>query len=765
MNKYRLKGKPNRGATLLIVLIAMAMVGIMATMVLTMAMSNLQMKNVDKSAKKNFYSAEVALDEIRAGLEEDIAKEIESTYVEIMLEYASLPVGDRSEKFKDSLSLKLSKKFDTLNIVDDNNYTNITTKYNLDDFKKYLVKTKAETTISAKNGMNNLECRYVKNDSNNQYICFRNICLGYVERGTQIYTQITTDIKVAIPNAHFDSIGIRPAYMDYSVIANQQLWVDNGESGYLEGNVYAGQDGILTSAGGTLSFKSNQLVVKGNIATKEGGTIKIDDMDLSDNVPNSIWVNNILTSSASSVSSNASILDIKGDMYVADDVTINAPNSTVKLSGSYYGYSFENNPQGSSAMIVNRRNSMLDLSDIHNIFIAGRAYIEPAKTTLNNEDETSEYVLTGEAISTKSNQMAYLLPGDCIGVRSDGTSVGHNPLSMAEYQKLMDDLEVDSSILQVDSNYELSYNGKKLSDYVDAKEPFILIMNDTETTPLVYYYPNFKSEVEANRYFKDFISNQANKDTILQRLADNESYIKLPNTIVNNSTSGRKTFAGNIVAYTGGTTPDIVMRGNSVAAELPNQFKRESEDLKTMYDAYLQKLVPSVTLYNESELDYDIFKSLIVQDSTDANCPGILQLIDGKTMGANNSYLFDDTSYGEYGKFMLVNNTKADTDTTYNSSNAFKVKNIDPDVHIIIATGDVEVQSDFNGIIISKGIVKITNGAKVTASPKQVFDLICNSPVRTVFKDYSKFPIYSANDEEKQIDVGSLITEENWSKN
>ena len=769
MKKLVLQGKRNKGSTLIIVLVAMAFVGILATMVLTMAMSNFQMKKVDKGSKENFYSAEGALDELRTGLETDIAKVVESTYAEIMLEYASLPVGARGQEFKKKLGYKLSDEYDALGIVTSTNWTNISTKYDIDRLSKYLEDAKGKTTITAKDGQNTLECLFVNTDTTKQYICFRNLCIGYTESGTNLYTQITTDLKVSIPNANFEAISIRPTYTDYAIIANRQLLVDDGDSGKVEGSVYAGDYGIVTKLGAALQLNSNQIIVEGDIATIEGGNITIDDLSPMDGKEDSnIWAENITTKSASGTSAIAAYLTLTGNFYIANDVAINAPNSKITLNGSYYGYGFGSTPEKSSAMIINRRNSLLDLTNLKNVFIAGRAYIEPVQTTLENLSVTNDAVLTGEAISSKVNQLAYLLPGNCIGVTADGKAVGHNPLSLEEYQALKDAKDAGSSIKEVNVDYVIPFSGKKLSYYVNIDDAFVRIFDDTYTSGMMYYYyPKFKSEILANEYFRDYISQSDNLELLMKRLEGNESYIRLPDNIVNNSSSGRKTYAGNIVAYQDGATPDLYMYENSVDAELPMQFKRESDDLQNMYQAYKSKLVPSTALYSDEELLPDnLFDRLLLEHSGDTTCPGIYELVSGKPVGANHSVLFDDTSYQEYGKFILVTNSRSTAPDVFDSTNAFKVdESISPDVHIIIATGDVEVKSDFNGIIISKGIVKITNGAKVSANPKQVFDLICNSPVRTVFRDYNSFPFYLTNEKEEQIDISSLITEENWSKN
>lgn len=766
MGKLRKISKPNSGSTLVLVLIAMAFVGILATMVLTMAMSNLQMKQVDRGSKKNFYSAEVALDELRTGLEGEVTEIIEKTYTDVMLHYASKPVGSRNEMFKTELCKALGEHFDSQYIIGPSNYENIVSHYDVDKLKDHLKYTYANTKVTAKNGNNILECKYVSNDPENQYVCLRNICLEYLDSATQLYTKITTDIKIAIPNANFEAIGQRPAYADYAIIANRQLIVDAGDSGKVFGHLYAGDYGIVSKPNGTLNINGNQVIVKGDIQTIDGGTVTIDDQTPDANYQSSIWAKNIVTKSANSASSVASTINVAGSIYIADDVTIDAPNSTVKLSGSYYGYGYETVPDQSSAMIVNRKKSLLDLTGLNNIFIAGRAYIKAAEDNVDIDGVATgntDSVRTGEAISSKVNQMAYMLPGECIGVQPGNISVGHNPLSKAEYQQLKDSMELDSTIKEVDVDYVLPFSGKKVSYYVDPNKPYVRIFDTTNTSTLVYYYPNFSSEEKANEYFRDYMSDSVNMDMLLQRLEDNESYINLPDNIINSTSSGRRTYAGNVVAYSSGGSNHFYQFENSVDAEIPEQYKRESEDLKNMYKAYTTKLVPSLDGYPPSEQHIsEIFTSLLIQSSGDSTKPGLQELIFGKTPGVNHSVRFDE---GSYGSFIVVTNPKTTPDNEFDSTNAFKVdSSIDSNVHIIIATGDVEVQSDFNGLIISKGIVKIKNGATVKADPEKVFDLICNTRVRTVFKDYNSFP-YLSGDQDRQIDVSAIIKEENWSKN
>ncbi len=162
---------------------------------------------------------------------------------------------------------------------------------------------------------------------------------------------------------------------------------------------------------------------------------------------------------------------IRADLFVKDDTEINATGSTLQIKGSYYGYgdstskderdfiptvltenfqienadgSVENRGHyNSSAIIVNGERSLLNLEETDVIYLAGRSYIELSKQVAQTEEiistaddqnqsvirQTYEYTpmsednlytatendtvylrdyKTGESISLKSNQKAYI---------------------------------------------------------------------------------------------------------------------------------------------------------------------------------------------------------------------------------------------------------------------------------------------------------------------------------------------------------------------
>ena len=71
----------NEGYTLVLVIIIVALISIMATTVLAVTSVNIHMKAIQKQSLDNFYSAESAMDEIKVGLQNDVAKASKNAYL------------------------------------------------------------------------------------------------------------------------------------------------------------------------------------------------------------------------------------------------------------------------------------------------------------------------------------------------------------------------------------------------------------------------------------------------------------------------------------------------------------------------------------------------------------------------------------------------------------------------------------------------------------------------------------------------------------
>lgn len=105
MRNIRKRAKQqNRGFSLFTVIIAVSLVGILGLLILYIALSNFQMKITDLKGKDSFYTAERALEEIRAGLQEDVGEAMSKAYTQVLENY------NKDSSSKDASMDQLRKK-------------------------------------------------------------------------------------------------------------------------------------------------------------------------------------------------------------------------------------------------------------------------------------------------------------------------------------------------------------------------------------------------------------------------------------------------------------------------------------------------------------------------------------------------------------------------------------------------------------------------------------------------------------------------------
>lgn len=92
-----MRRKDNRGASFVMVIVAMAIVAILAVTILWIALANLQMKTTDEKNTDNFYSAEGVLDQICTGLEGDMSAAYTEGYSKVMQSYKTKGNADINE--------------------------------------------------------------------------------------------------------------------------------------------------------------------------------------------------------------------------------------------------------------------------------------------------------------------------------------------------------------------------------------------------------------------------------------------------------------------------------------------------------------------------------------------------------------------------------------------------------------------------------------------------------------------------------------------
>ena len=321
-----------------------------------------------------------------------------------------------------------------------------------------------------------------------QSVTFKNVCvkrsvnLQGSTAGT--YEQsITTDIVLTEPeyNVSFDTSSVsNNTLYEYAILADMGVEVgeDNDNrttDAQVKGNIYAASDyynkdyndvaetkvtnkyeskpttmwgtkessaysGIFVNGkNSTLTLNSDVVVCSGSLAAYNGAEINLSGRT---QTLSELWADNIVIGGKDGGSLKAS-----ADAYIFDDTELNAEKASLKFTqGSYFGYSYNAQDTRSlnylrqkgylatgyklrshfsdSAIIVNGKNSTLDLQDLHSLYIAGKSYIEFSKIAASSVpeddenitvDENADYAFTtlkdystGQSLDVKTNQLMFL---------------------------------------------------------------------------------------------------------------------------------------------------------------------------------------------------------------------------------------------------------------------------------------------------------------------------------------------------------------------
>ena len=90
----------NKCSAMVVVIIAMAFIGILASVLMYMSLLNYQMKVNNLKAKDNFYSAETVLDEIRTAMGERVSASVGSAYELVLKNYEATSAEEKQNKLR-----------------------------------------------------------------------------------------------------------------------------------------------------------------------------------------------------------------------------------------------------------------------------------------------------------------------------------------------------------------------------------------------------------------------------------------------------------------------------------------------------------------------------------------------------------------------------------------------------------------------------------------------------------------------------------------
>ena len=810
--KEDLSIKSNKGFSMITVILTVGLVGVLVMLVIYMVMANFRMKMSNLKEKDAFYTAERALEEIRTGLQEDVAEAMSESYTSVMESYSrsssntDVAMDEQRQtayerQFLSTLHTRL-KGTETVqghyDIVKLRNYVDLDKEDSFDTEKESLV----ITTISEKQPILDV-------DYTNKKVTLKNLKVIYIDaRGHAAIIQ--TDIELGVPHLQFPTPSTLPDLMNMIIVAGQGIYctaenpnnsIITDESNEVQGSVYAGilpeekravdatsDTSIYVAPSRTLKIsKGERIVSAGEVTVGNQGTFTSAG-------ETALWAQGINVSS--------STVELSGKTYLSDDLTVKpGTGSYVKLSGEYYGYGdvesakeSENRieyghpkktdsvqttkkyePKSaaalSSAITINGKSTTLDMSGLDKLLLAGRNYIaskalSASSATGSGTDNTTsnDDVLTGESITVKGTQLAYLVP--------DSLFIGdyHNPMSQIEYDNAAgidrekDDSETVKGKIKTFAKTKIATDkaaktleNKKLSeigvDTSESGEPVQTVFYNDGSGTYVYFYLNFTNEKKASEFLQNYYNNTSLKKAMNTYLSfyfkGNSSGI-----YVNKDAYTRYVVGGNILSYDGGTKSGNLVKENS-EEETSSEVTEEEIGYQNMWYALKRKMIGSYDLlkkevkdkdgiaHDETAVDRNVFDNLVNEkdlvqfienhnnttsdgslayDSSEKSCTFTASDDDGGLQsimahnGKGSTFLVKDDSVTSTDAAEVATKEKtvsgANTELVIDANKAKKLR-------LVVCTGDVRIRANviFKGIIMAKGTITLEPGAKLESSP------------------------------------------------
>lgn len=786
--KWTKKRRDDRGSAIVIVIIAMAMIGILATTLLWMAYMNYMIKVADVRNKNSFYTAEEVVEQIMSGLRQESAEAVGIAYRDVLANWDNLDSeAARSNLFMTTYTDTLIEKL--------KDPAHGPTYYNRDMLKSYVDASVFAGGTSAAyidvaawnrgNAASDPKGEALMEIVNSNSIILKNIYVSCTDAEDRV-SIVKTDICLDVPKLIFENRGSIDSLYQYSLIGGEGIEMSTRGIINAQGSIYAGTDqfdvggltlGIRTEADGTKTKGNTSLVLENALQVISRGDIVVEgpssaltvrDMPGEDN---RIYAKNITLDSATAS------LDSK--VYVANDLTLDGVGSRVALTKEYYGYgdSTLNGLSGeaaidtanSSAIIINGRNSTVDMSAVTRLLIAGRSYISPrlgntggdvASETREGLTPSSKPVMMGESIAVKGGQVAYLVPAECIGTVDGESVIGQNPVNAEKIADTKEENEntYGAGFQEVDFDrpvYRLG--GKSLREFgvVDVKDNIRKVYVPYNGDSLLYYYLVMDKD-NAEKYFVqyyDFHANREEIDAYFNRYLSGGFQLgdftdaKTEYTILGNSlVSSALTDSGvtlltsvdqttlNPPAGTGGAgtpgegtdpaapgdgtdpaappvDPDAYTETGVNAEEVTNNKQDVASDIARIKGEY-RGLTYNLT-DNPSVPPEVIPGDPLHYNSEEASAAVFKSIIKCKVAGSTDNvedYLDglgkSQVRYGTSpGQWACLTKNDVTLSGLDNGSN-YKVS----DLRLIVSLGDVTVDRDFTGLIIAKGRI-IVNGA------------------------------------------------------
>lgn len=744
--------KNNKGSSIVMVLVIMALLIILVAIVLSLALMNYRMKTTERGSQENFYNAETALEEIRLGLTEVVSEAAAEAYQTTMEEFSVLTEAERRTRFKTSYISNLKDELaqDVSSVEGSDTYT-LTYIEDLIKEKEYW----ESDGIGAK--LITLEGENIINETDKGLV-LKNIRIEYHGENGYI-NELKTDIVLGFPDINFSQIATMPNLLAYAIVAQDSVQITDAAVCNINGNAYLGANESLVenavlSAKSKITAVDNQLLISGaSIKGTSNANIEVSDMEM--------WSEDFVVDS-SKATINQSTVYMQDDLILSNSLyhALGAQTkSEVTVDGAYYGFGnvesavrasafvtdaaqveeIENHPANyNSSMIINGVNSALDISGLSVFKLAGNAYINATEHadalddmvananqieagsvgTQVTEGINTADVMMGESIAIRSDQIAWLVPAECIAPETENGGV--NPMPITQYAELLDEMEdlygegvADYSAM--DDLVSLDKRSEKLGGatlgelgvtgwQIEAQQ----VVGTAKS--MVYVFVKFDSTASANAFFRTYY-NQAENLTKLGEYLDLYATggIRLPEEVLDASGDTNFYFNGNILASEAAKlyVPDTLSGVSaSTGAGLEERMLEEGVAYQDNFAALNTKLLKDYSQLLDDERGKTVYENLV----------------NDMISGESTAYSISEDSFKVFVKSTGQAAVIVNGDFTVNELNLAMVKtmadvegNTHPDAkcYVLIASGDVVVETDFTGLIFAGGSISV-KGRNVT---------------------------------------------------
>lgn len=706
MKKRRNIKSDNRGAAMITVVIAILFIVALGVTLLRVSYLGYAVTLSQKTSKDNFYDAEQAMDNIRAGVHNSASDALANAYTETLKNHASKlksdPAYDPQKTFSDSFVAELKK----MPLMQKNGNDKYSAKAL---YSMITVPSNCTVTVLG----------YSSGDGENDRPGIVSVQTGKDEKGAEICTAltlkdiavtcrnaksyemtVTSDITIKVPDFNI-AASVPHSLKEFSVVANKKLDKCAGGSSVIAGNVYAGAVNI-SKGGNQLNLINGDLLTGGDITVSDSakfffgstGESKLDNREL--------WAKNIkLNGSASAFNT------LGGRTYVANDLSVAGAGCAVTLAGEYTGFGGDTastanaDKDNSSSILIGGKDTTLQIDSLSRLTLAGVSFIDVTG------QQNNAAVPMGQSIAVKSDQIAYLAPAGCLG-----SSYPTNPYvfmgDTAPALTVYIDTPLWPNTKMTNAKGE-SLNSKTIVDYLGnpaAKGSVSFEKGEISVrysqSHIAYVFLSFKDQSAANIYFRDYCA--ANPENISQyfRYYLNGD-LKPGDKVVS---------AGNTYSYFNGT-----LKQNDASAGV---------SAKGPADLYKDKSVSPYSSFVKNE-------------------PAI-----------------KDTYQFKSGENVVAIVTNADY--IYDSQSPANLQ-------VIVSTGDVTINKNYNGVIIAKGTVTV-NGSigkedgGIWASPSIDWQELLNATTGAGKKLSTFLGNGSAatGSGTNKWDIGDLVVYENWRK-